>query len=642
MNKVANRARGASVWLAGLGLAVTLLPGEPVQACGGFFCNQPQNPFDPLPVAQTAENVLFAMDRDATGAIHLEAHVQIFYQGPADRFSWVVPVDNKPELDVGTNRLFAVLDPATRPSFGVNWQEEGTCKVDGAGGSGGRGGTGGSGGSGGIWDAGAAADGAAGGVEIGFRGDVGPYDAVVIRSSSPDDPRPLKEWLEMNMYYLSPEGSTLIDDYVRENKWFVAIRLVSGRSVNEIQPLVMRFDGPSPCIPLKLTSIASINDLRVNLWVLAETRVVPENYYEIKINPVRIDWFNAGRNYDDLVKQAANEAGGNAFVADFVGPASIMRNQIYNGTYNTTALGLARTPPDAINELLRQGFPRDATLLEILRKHIPLPQALRDRGVSELQFYNQLALYWQTDRALFAPFNAGALAADVQAKIVLPLAKAQALFDRFPKLTRLSTFISPDEMTYDPLFMGNTTLPDLPARRVSNAYIMCGQRQYTRCNAPVRLELPDGQQVFFAPRASTGPCYGAVSPLDRGQLDKLPALQVSYQRAAQGEGAVKVSREVEIQQALAAHNVAARAQVMVGAGGAGGSAGAGGAGAGGAGGSAGMGMGMGGAGGSWTGTDPSRKSSSSGCALTGGDGSSGLALLALLGVARLVWRRRRH
>ena len=89
-------------------LATALATAPAARACGGFFCNQPQNPFD-LPVAQTAENVLFAMERTAAGPFSLEAHVQIFYTGPADRFSWVVPVDSEPTLGVGSNTVFSVL-----------------------------------------------------------------------------------------------------------------------------------------------------------------------------------------------------------------------------------------------------------------------------------------------------------------------------------------------------------------------------------------------------------------------------------------------------------------------------------------------------------------------------------------------------
>jgi hypothetical protein len=562
--KTTNRVRGAAL-LGSLGLVAALLPGSPAQACGGFICDQPpQNTFDPLPVAQTGENVLFAMDKDpATGRNHLEAHVQIFYAGSADRFSWVVPVDGKPELDVGTNQLFKVLGPATKPTFNVQYHDEGTCKENpetygGSGGSGGRGG-------GFAVDASAAvADGGVG-VDISFRGDVGPYDAAVIKSNDPNDPKPLKDWLQQNKYFLTDDGSRLIDDYVREDKYFVAIRLINGHSVNEIQPLVMRFDGPNPCVPLRLTSIAAINDLRINLWVLAETRVVPSNYFEIKLNPLRIDWFNRGQNYDDLVKKAADEAGGNAFVADFAGDASIMRNQIYAGRYDTVRLSLALTPPEAMQEINNQGFPRDAALLEILRKNIPEPAALKAMNIPETTFYGQLTFYWQTYQKSFAPFDARVLAADINMRIVQPLAKAQALFDSHHKLTRLSTFISPEEMTVDPLFMANSTLPDVPANRQADAYLLCGEKKYTRCQAPLRLELPDGQKVYFRARATTDTyCYDPSANLDRADLDQTAALMTAYAREAVGEGAVRKNNQPAIDGTLTMHNLAARAPMAVG------------------------------------------------------------------------------
>ena len=168
--------------------ALCLIPAPRARACGGFFCNQGQNPFD-LPVAQTAENVLFAMERTSSGQFALEAHVQIFYTGPADRFSWVVPVDSEPTLGVGSNTVFSVLQSATQPRFGLTWEEAGTCKPDPRGqypGPGGGFGTGGSGGASGFADAAASAD---SGVTVSFRGDVGPYDAAVIKSTSTTDAR---------------------------------------------------------------------------------------------------------------------------------------------------------------------------------------------------------------------------------------------------------------------------------------------------------------------------------------------------------------------------------------------------------------------------------------------------------------------
>ena len=38
-------------------------------------------------------------------------------------------------------------------------------------------------------------------------------------------------------------------------------------------------------------------------------------------------------------------------------------------------------------------------------------------------------------------------------------------------------------------------VPDVPLRRKSTAVVMCGNRQFTRCEAPIRLELPEGFQT---------------------------------------------------------------------------------------------------------------------------------------------------
>jgi hypothetical protein len=544
-----------SLPLLGGVLLGALVPGSHAVACGGLFCNQPVNLFGPPPVAQTAENVLFAMERAPNGQMRLEAHVQIFYAGDADKFSWVVPVDSMPSLDVGTNQLFGALLPVTQPTFGVRWRQEGSCKSPSAAGAGGSGG-GGSGGAGGSAGNGAAIGPLTPGVDVTFRGDVGPYDASVLRATDPSDPKGLKQWLKDNGYYLPPQADRIIDQYVLESKFFVAIKLISGKGINEIQPLVMRFEGPGPCVPLRLTAIAAINDLRVNLWVLAERRVVPRNFFEIRVNQARIDWLRGGANYEQLVKQAANEAGGNAFVTDYVGSPERVAGQLLPGRYDLTRLAAVANPPAAITEILVQGISRDGTLFEILRKHIPEPEVLKKMNIDERTFYNQLSFYWQRYQADFAPFSGAAFAADIDAKIVQPLVKARALVERFPKLTRLSTYISPEEMNIDPLFMMNDTLPDVPTAHVADAVAMCGQQQYTFCDAPVRLELPDGQKLYF--QARTGPSFCVTPSVNRGFLDRMPALEVAWQRDESGPGAVRFDNGATISAEIFVHNLGNR------------------------------------------------------------------------------------
>jgi hypothetical protein len=538
-----------------VGLAV-LVPGR-ADACGGFFCNQSQDPNN-LPVAQTGENVLFAMVPSGD-RFQLEAHVQIAYKGPADRFSWVVPVDSMPELDVGSDIVFTRLLAATQPAFTVDWHTEGTCReipppspsntyptapgglappsngsvsVDNTDNH---------------------------GVDVSFQGVVGPYDAAIIKSTDPNDSKPLLDWLTQNRYFVTDQGSKLIADYVREEKFFVAIRLTNGVGVNQIAPLVMRFLGPGPCIPLRLTAIAALADLQINLWVLGEHRVVPQNFYEMQLNEAALNWLpGMGRDYDEVVKRAANEAGGNAFVTDYAGPASIMKGQLFSdaSSYNLDAIAHAATPPDALDLIARSAFPRDTRMMEILRASIPEPAVLTQMGVDERQFYNQLRMYWAQYSSQFAPFDAAMLAAALNAKFVAPLQKAQVLFDSFPTLTRLRTFISPEEMSIDPLFTMNASLPEVPLIRKANAYVVCGDQLFTRCEAPVRLELPGGSVVWLKAQESSDPCYpGASANAYQGQaVMDLPTLDIGWKRDDTGPGVERFNNQAAIQRTLTQHN----------------------------------------------------------------------------------------
>lgn len=518
------------------------------EACGGFFCN-PGGTLGPLPVAQTGENVLFFVTPDpASGSQKIEAHIQIFYSGQADKFSWVLPIDAQPEPpDVGSDAIFTTLDALTRPQFRVSYHDEGVCKQSVyppmAGGNAGP-----------AVNTGAPGNGPPNGVDVSFRGAVGPFDAAVIHSS---DPQALKDWLVMNGYVVSDDAFKIIGMYVTENKYFVALKLLSGQDVTAIRPIVLRFIADAPCIPLRLTAIAALNDLRVNLWVVAPQRTVPQRYQEILLNEAKIDWLQGGSNYDTLLKEAANEAGGNAFAAEFAGSSHVMDRQLwYDGLYNLAALRAAKTPPEFLSLLGSMRFARDAKLMALLEKYIPEPQSLVDKGIDARSFYNQLATYWQSIPNEFAPFDPNAITDELDATVVQPLAAAQALFDKGPYLTRLATFISPEEMTKDPLFAFNGDLGDVPALRQADATYECGLMAYDHCDAPLRLSLPGGRTLRLLPEKSTGTCYGAAASYQRGDIDSMPSLAVAYDRAAAGPGNVVMDNGKMIATGIDSHNAA--------------------------------------------------------------------------------------
>jgi hypothetical protein len=489
---------------------------DQARACGGFFCDRPNVPTD-LPVAQTGENVLFAMDATTPGLYKLEAHIQIFYTGPASKFSWVVPVDALPVLDIGSNAVFSALEQGSRPRLMVTQKRDGVCNDDqrsvGFGGSNARGTK--------APTADESAPGPMGGVQVEFHGSIGPFDAVVVKA---DEPGKLKEWLAANMYYLSDEGSQLIDDYVREQKYFVALKLLPGKMVNQIQPIVLRFEARGPCVPLRLTSVASLPDLRVNLWVLAKYRIVPENYFEITINEARFDWLGGGSNYQDLLKAAANEAGGNAFAVEYVGPTKPLANTLV--PMGGFPAGLSSRDDSQVQSTLSSfGWDRDPEVAQVLE------------GFRAGQFANM------------------ALADVLEAQVFKPRRSAQALFDNHEKLTRLVTFISPDEMKADPTFLENSSLPDVSNLRTADATLMCGAREYSSCNAPMRITLPDGKALYYKAPANGGWCSN-TTPDDRGALDKMPALERGWKREAIGEGALRFDNRAKISDGLSAQEKA--------------------------------------------------------------------------------------
>ena len=509
------------------------------QACGGLFCGgPPPDPFAPLPVAQSGENIVFALDNPGTGETTVTAYIQILYSGTASDFSWVLPIDAVPTISVGTDRVFTQVAQLTRPTYGATTVIEGECKTDGRSTDSptvGAGGTG-TGGFSGTADGGA-------NVNVIFRGDVGPYNAAVLHSTTSAD---LLTWLADNGFVVSDTARSIIDEYVALNKYFVAVKLLSGQETGAIQPVVLKFAGEVPCVPLKLTAIAALADMPVNLYVLGASRAVPSNYFEITLNQAKIDWMGGGQNYTAMVTAAANEAGGNAFIAEYAGTASVMANQLWpNTVINLPALRAATTPPVFLQLVLQQSLLTYGPMLPLLRKYIPEPQVLINMGITESQFYNNNATYWAQYQSSFAAFDPVAITAEIQAKIVDPLQAGQTLFDTHAYLTRLATFISPEEMTKDPEFVFNPDLPTLSNLHNATAHVMCGARTFTYCEAPIRLDLPDGGVVWYT-RTNCG--------ADLTPFVSLPSLATATLQAEAGAGQTVMDNRASINQAVNAHN----------------------------------------------------------------------------------------
>ena len=487
------------------------------EACGGFFC---QN----VPVDQTGEQILFAVENG-----RVEAQIQVDYVGAAEAFSWVVPVPSLPEVGVSSNRVFGVMKERAGIRFELSMTYEGNCMYPpmSAEGGGVRG------------DATSDAD---NGVTVVTQSQVGPYDYAILQAT---DTLALFDWLAANDYIIPATAAPLVEPYVLmgDQMHFVAFKLQKDRTVGEIAPVVLKYDDTQPMIPIQLTAIATQPDLGVTVGLLGDARAVPENYLHVLINDARIDWLSSGSNYDALINDAMDEAGGQAFTTEFAGASDRFADAFFTeGRLRTDQLSMTGDPVSFFGLVQSEGFAADAQLLEIIGRCIPIPASLVAAGVDQRTFLNNMEGY-RSELAGF-DFDEAACANELEAAIVAPLRHAQELFDSLPYFTRLHTSLSAEEMTVDPVFAFNSEMGDVDNVHRATAVMVCdNQGDYGA--VPIVVTLSDGREVLTSYSAS-------------GLVNAMPGAASLEQTNATGAPVAVPRTDGRSPLAeLAAHNVAA-------------------------------------------------------------------------------------
>ncbi|MDX2012451.1 MAG: DUF2330 domain-containing protein [Myxococcaceae bacterium] len=485
--------------LAVLSAAVTLLATDAL-ACGCFAGPTTAT----TPVIQAGERILFAVQNGK-----VTAHIQIQYQGDAKDFGWLLPLPSVPVLKAGTDELFTQLSATTDPRFTVNFQTVGTCRARG------------------IalgceqqrLSSPSTIDRVAEGTSLPppsplvFQTSVGPYDAAVLKA---DDKAEMLGWLSNNRFVVPTTSDAALGPYLRPGAYFLALKLKSGKSAGDLTPIVVEYPSELPMIPITLTSIGATPDMGVQVFLLGNGRAIPRNYRHAVINETLLDWETGGQNYQSLVTRAVGEAPGrHAFVTDYAGPSSVMRDVLVPaGRFGNEAQLAAATSPEAFVELLwtlgfgqlppvadptNTGFapapapPRFAPGLQaVLLRMLPIPKSLADANFDADAWFRDFARLDQNARQRnpedfvdYPAFDAQQLARAVFAEYVAPVREANELFRTFPTLTRLFTTLSPADMTRDPVFSFNPSLPEVPRVRSATWLSNCD-------NNTVRLVTPSG------------------------------------------------------------------------------------------------------------------------------------------------------
>ncbi len=306
------------VRLAVLGsVAISLvLAGDspPAKACGCL--SPPAVTEGEYAVNQSAEQIIFEVEPG-----WVTAHVLIRYAGDPAQFAWLVPVPEVPELSISPSSAFGLIDRATAPDVGATlenicptpeWQCEyasDSCGADKAPVS--------------------LADAGAGALDAGPNGEppvtvldeqvVGDYQTVTFRAS---EAAAATQWLRDNGFIVNATTSIYMESYVQANMVFVAAKLVPGAGADAIKPLRMKYRAAYPMVPLVLTAVAAQPNLTVTSYVYSDTPFRPMGHPVVTIDPDRLAIDPRGRgNYPMVLARTIDEAGGDGFAIEYRGGA---------------------------------------------------------------------------------------------------------------------------------------------------------------------------------------------------------------------------------------------------------------------------------------------------------------------------------
>ena len=473
------------------------------EACGGTFCDA--GPV-PMPVDQSGENILFVMRPG-----EVEVHIQIQYEGDAERFGWVIPVQSLPEVSVGSDPLFRNLLDGSVPMYGFTTQRD-DCRAPGEFDNAGEGQT-----SGGGWGDDGDGDPGQGPPDILLQETVGAFDIVVLDGQSVEQ---VVTWLEENDYQTDPAAEPILQEYLDEGHLFAAVRLTGGADTDEIHPIVLKFQSDEPCVPLRLTAIAATEDMDVRTFFLGDSRVVPMSYKHVLVNPLKIDWINRASNYKEVITMAvdADQANGRAFVTEYAGPSGVVSEAGVHSPSWQPAAFVGIEPTQVVDLLTQQGLyicdfdwgngcgGLHPLVQPILDEFLPLPA-----GLTRDEFYGDLEQH--ADLIDLERWDAQGFADALAQRIVEPGQNAVELLRRNPYLTRMYTTISPHEMTEDPMFHANADLPEVENLRNATQRILCdGASVWT---------LPDGREVFV-PAGEPWPEFEGEMPWE-AEVQETPA-----------------------------------------------------------------------------------------------------------------------
>ena len=360
-----------------LTLAAVAFAETRAEACGGCF-----HPPDPeRPTVVTDHRMVLAVGRGES-----TLYDQIRYTGNPREFAWVLPIAGEVEVGLSSDGLFAGLDAISQTEIFGPPRNCPSRPLD----------CGGSGGGCGAVTASAsesgdfAANSPGGEVTVTRREVVGPYETVQLQSK---DPGALTKWLGDNGFVLAADVRPIVEQYVRENFNFLALKLRPSESVQSMRPVRVTSKGPSIVLPLRMVAAGAGASVGITLFTMAEGRYEPQNFpfFQISADDVSWDWTGTapidGRrtntstdgqsNFREVRKSKSDGFGGRAWEVE----SSL---EVRTGAFPVPAapFGGAAPEPSASAE----GYTQEGTKIPdiLMREDLDILYGRRSGGLSRL------------------------------------------------------------------------------------------------------------------------------------------------------------------------------------------------------------------------------------------------------------------
>jgi hypothetical protein len=299
---------GAAIAIAG---TFTVLEGR-ASACGGCFIPTEN------PTVVTDHRMILSVSKDQS-----TLYDQIKYAGNPSSFAWVLPISGTVEVGLSADIVFQALDGMTQTQITPpprNCPPPPDCGFKNAGVSASA-----------PSEAGGADN---GGVTVTKVEVVGPYETVQLKAT---DPAALAAWLAKNGFNVPADVQPVVDQYVNEKFDFLALKLIPGKTVQDMRPVRVTTKGASSVLPLRMVAAGTGATVGIGLWVVAEGRYETQNFpsFVIPTTDIAWDWTQNKSNYTELRAEKTTAGAGKAWEIEssILVPTSNVQNAVLNGYY---------------------------------------------------------------------------------------------------------------------------------------------------------------------------------------------------------------------------------------------------------------------------------------------------------------------